>query len=294
MTAKAPAKQVSRQYPHRDTLTKKVASDAALQPVLDAYQAFATDAAKLTIRKASDVKKLVALANNYREVALYPLEDRDNSGQENLRSSILEEFLGWLFKDVHEARGLEVPSNFHAGKTNDSYLSLTFVPKAFRSVCAEPSPAIHTKDQDFVLGAAIAITAAPSESKEPVAPPRKVVVPIVAIECKTYIAKNQLDSCAGTASRIKAAMPYCVYIVAAEFMKMDDDVTPELTDINEVFILCRAPNSERKTRRDQGLPPHPLDDDLVVALFELVGRHLDATWWDPATALSRGRIIARP
>jgi hypothetical protein len=294
VTGRVTARQVSRQFPHRDALTNKAASDAALQPVLDAYQTFATQAAKLTIRKAADVKKLVALANAYRELAMYSLEDRDNSGQENLRSSILEEFLGWLFKDVHVARGLEVPANFHAGKTKDSYLSLTFVPKGFKTVCAAPGPAIHTKDQDFVLGAAISITATPADSESSEAFAQNVVVPIVAIECKTYIAKNQLDSCAGTATRIKAAMPYCIYLVAAEFMKMDDDVTPELTDINEVFILCRAPNSERKTRRDEGKPPHGLDADLVVALFELVGRHLDATWWDPATALARGRIIARP
>ena len=48
-----------------------------------------------------------------------------------------------------------------------------------------------------------------------------------------------LDSCAATASRLKTAMPYCIYIVASEYMKMSD-AAPELTDIDEVYILCRA------------------------------------------------------
>lgn len=48
-------------------------------------------------------------------------------------------------------------------------------------------------------------------------------------------------------------MPYCVYMVAFEYMKMDE-ASPELTDIDEVYILCKAKNSERLSRSQQGLP----------------------------------------
>ncbi len=102
-----------------------------------------------------------------------------------------------------------------------------------------------------------------------------------------------LDSCAATASRLKNAMPYCVYMVASEYMKMSD-ASPELTDIDEVYILCKAKNSEREARKRANLPPLDIDADLVIDLFERVGRHLNAIWWHPEDAVANGKIINRP
>lgn len=44
-----------------------------------------------------------------------------------------------------------------------------------------------------------------------------------------------------------------IYIVAAEYLKMTD-ASPELTDIDEVYVLCRAKNSEREMRKRNGQP----------------------------------------
>lgn len=88
-------------------------------------------------------------------------------------------------------------------------------------------------------------------------------------------------------------MPYCLYLVAAEYMKMDE-ASPELTDIDEVYILCRTSNSDRLRNKSMRVPPHPIDADLVVDLFGFVERHLNSIWWDPATALARGKVIGRP
>lgn len=88
-------------------------------------------------------------------------------------------------------------------------------------------------------------------------------------------------------------MPYCLNNVVSEYLKMKE-ANPELTDIDEVYILCKAKNSEREKLRRANLPPHPLDKNLVIDLFNRVNRHLNRLWWVPEEALKRGKIIGRP
>ena len=88
-------------------------------------------------------------------------------------------------------------------------------------------------------------------------------------------------------------MPYCLYIVAAEYMKMEE-AYPELTDINELFILTKASNADRLRFKDQGETPHPIDAKLIQDIFDMVSSHLDKIWWSPEDALARGKVIGRP
>jgi hypothetical protein len=281
-----------QQRPHGANLIRKAKSDAALKPLVDEYSKFVTKASSLTINSKGAIQELVTALNQYRRVAVYVLEDRDNSGQENLRSTILEEMFCWLFKDCF--KGQTQPTNFFLGKAMRSYISLTFAPHSFSKMFDTPNAVIHTKDQDFVLGSRVTIgcRAASSDSEEGTSEP--VVIPAVAIESKVYLAKNHLDACAATATRLKTAMPYCMYLVAAEFLKMDEDVAPELTDISEVFVFCRAANGERQVRRASGKAPHDIDAGLVYDCYEMIHRHLNAIWWNPADALKRGKVIGRP
>ena len=72
------------------------------------------------------------------------------------------------------------------------------------------------------------------------------------------------------------------------------DATPELTDIDEVYILCRAKNSDRERRKRNGEPPFDIDAALITDLYERVERHLNAIWWKPDDAVEMGKIINRP
>jgi len=280
----------------------KSSDDVGLLKVLADYKIFVNLAKQISFdlndvnSSKTAINQLTELLNNYRATALPVLEARDNSGQENLRSSIVEEFFQLLLYPLIE----EVRKNHEAalalGKAN-SYVSLTFTPKSFISLFEKPTPSVHTKDQDFVLGCAVQLVSRikSSDKKKQIASESimNVVVPVVAIECKTYIERNMLDSCAGTAKRLKSAMPYCLYLVVAEYMKMDD-AYPELTDIDEIFILTRASNSDRLRTRTQGLVTHNIGADLVYEIFKLVQCHLNKIWWSPEEALKRGRIIGRP
>jgi hypothetical protein len=288
---------------HGPALENKIAetNDADLKRVFDSYKIFITTAEAISFdihnpeSSKSAVIDLTKALNSYREIAIPILEARDNSGQENLRSSILEEFFQLLLfpltSEVREKHSGAVT----LGKAN-SYVGLTFTPRSFGSLFENPAPSVHTKDQDFVLGCIVEIASSIKVKKNEkvgskAASRAEVVVPVVAIECKTYIERNMLDSCAGTAKRLKAAMPYCLYLVAAEYMKMDD-AYPELTDIDEVYILTKKSNSERL--RQRALVLHPICEDLILEIFQQVATHLNKIWWSPEDALERGRVINRP
>ena len=199
----------------------------------------------------------------------------------------MEEFFYLLFQKHIELTSATY-SNLFVGKGN-SYVSLSFAPNSFANIFNSPNAYIHTKDQDFMLGATVQINISASGKDES----KETVIPVVAIECKTYLEKNMLDSCAATAGRLKNAMPYCIYIVASEYMKMND-ASPELTDIDEVYILCKAKNSERERRKKENKPPLDIQSDLIIDLYNRVCRHLNATWWSPQNAVENGKIINRP
>lgn len=252
-----------------------------------AYETYRNEIDAVSELDDAGVRRIVKALNEYRRIAIPVFDSVKNSGQSGLGSTIMEEFFYLLFskkiKDMNIAH-----DNLFVGKGN-SYVSLSFTPNSFDTVFESPNAYIHTKDQDFVLGVNVGIeVTADGDSQKTM-----TVIPVVAIECKTYLERNMLDSCAATAGRLKNAMPYCVYIVASEYMKMSD-ATPELTDIDEVYILCKAKNSDRERKRDNNEEPFEIDADLILDLYHRVDRHLKAIWWDPNDAVANGKIINRP
>lgn len=233
------------------------------------------------------VLKIVDALNEYRKVAVPLFDSVKNSGQTGLGSTIMEEFFYLLFSKKISIMKIE-HDNLFVGKGN-SYVSLSFTPNSFETVFDKPNAYIHTKDQDFVLGVNVGIEVTADGNSQNT----MTVIPVVAIECKTYLERNMLDSCAATAGRLKNAMPYCIYIVASEYMKMSD-ASPELTDIDEVYILCKAKNSDRERRRDNHEEPFNIDGELILDLYHRVDRHLKSIWWNPDDAVANGKIINRP
>ncbi len=279
----------NRNHYNHGNLLKSKSSDAEIKKVYQSYLKFIKNISTIKITNDKAISKFLGEFNAYREAVLYTIENRKNSGQENLRSSMLEELFCHLFSDLISDLLPTVPTNLLLGKAN-SYVDLTFSPSSFREIFIKPNPYIHSKDQDFVIGVRLELKIkadGANEIKE------DIIVPVLAIECKTYIERNMLDSCSGTARRLKSAMPYCLYIVASEYMKLKDE-QPELSDINEIYILCKASVSERLETRKQGAKPHIIQEDLIIDLFNKVKGHLNSIWWSPDKALTTGKIINRP
>lgn len=292
------------QSPHGLLLKKQSAgkSGKGLHVVFRKYLSFVSAAKKISVDLSSidSVKeallKLTELLNDYRSFAVPILESRINSGQENLRSSILEEFFSILCSPIIASKKDIIQKYLVLGK-GSSFVSLSFAPGSFENMFSFPNAYIHKKDQDFVLGCKLNVNIDLHDFSQvkalQEASQNSFVIPALVIECKTYIERNMLDSCAGTAKRLKTAMPYCLYLVAAEYMKMED-AFPELTDINEVFILTKASNSERMSLKKTKNIVHGIQPDLVFHIFCLVNNHLNRIWWSPKDAVKRGCIIDRP
>lgn len=286
------ARPYPRQMPHGDLLSRKSKELKKLAPCLEAYNSFKDIASSIAVNSPESVTALVDAFNAYRDEVVYVFESGKNVPQENLRSTMMEEFFGWLFKDIFLCVGINEPGNFVAGKAMSSYLTLTFAPRNFSELFSDPNPRVSKKDQDFAIGATMELSVGAPGVKPSFS--QRMTLPVIAIECKTYLAKNHLDMCSSTAQMLKRANPYCMYIIATEFLKMDAGVTPEVTDIAEIFVLCKASNVARKVRKDAGDPPHPICGDVALELFNMVVGHLRAIWWDPQTALERGKVISRP
>jgi hypothetical protein len=279
--------------PHGDLLRRKGAKNDKLAALLPHYDLFVETAKALSVLDQESIRDLVAALNAYRRESIYVFEGGKNVPQETLRSSLLEEFFSWLFKDIFLLFEGPVPESFRMGRAADSYVKLMFAPRDFLSAFRNPNPRFTVKHQDFALGVHVHVRVSASVEKAEVVK-QDLLLPLVAIECKTYLAKNHLDMCASTAAEIRQAAPYCMYLIATEFLKMDKTVTPEFSDVAEIFILCLEHNKNRKKRKSAGLPPHDVSPEAVGQLFEMVERHLRSLWWDPDSAVERGQIIARP
>ncbi|MEH2224945.1 Bpu10I family restriction endonuclease [Nostoc sp.] len=151
----------------------------------------------------------------------------------NLHSSVLEEFLYYLFKDLVRDFG----ENALIGKSH-TFKDIFFVPPKYSEMLKRPYARIEKKDHDFVIGATIQVSfeaATPPEKDEN---PGEILsflkeepenysevtvtgntethifdIPVVAIECKTYLDKTMLESSSRAAEDLKARNPNSLYVV---------------------------------------------------------------------------------
>lgn len=168
--------------------------------LLQVYETYRNDIDAVHDLTKNDIKILVETLNEYRKIALPVFDNLDNAGQKALGYTIMEEFFYHLFNKKVQLMNIN-HENLFLGKGN-SYVSLSFSPSSFAEVFVKPSAYIHTKDQDFVLGVSVEISVSADGNEETTA----TVIPVVAIECKTYLERNMLDSYAATASRLKNAI----------------------------------------------------------------------------------------
>jgi hypothetical protein len=127
----------------------------------------------------------------------------------NLQSSVLEEFLYYLFKDLAESySGEAIIGKSHAFK------DIFFMPRNYKDMVSNPCVRIETKDHDFVIGVSIETEMRCSGGKDV----EKIVIkiPAVAIECKTYLDKTMLEGSSTAGSQLKTRNPNALYIVIAE------------------------------------------------------------------------------
>ncbi|MEH1794231.1 MULTISPECIES: Bpu10I family restriction endonuclease [unclassified Nostoc] len=216
----------------------------------------------------------------------------------NLHSSVLEEFLYYLFKDLVRDFG----ENALIGKSH-TFKDIFFVPPKYSEMLKRPYARIEKKVHDFVIGATIQVSfqaAIPPEKDEN---PGEILpllkeepenysevtvtgntethifdIPVVAIECKTYLDKTMLEGSSRAAEDLKARNPNSLYVVLMEWIKLTSDVNLRKYKVDQIYVLRQQKNTDREFRYEEKYVKNSINPVVVQHLFHKVRKHLKMDW----------------
>ena len=257
------AKRISRSY-----------KDAEHQALLDDLEpAYATwKARNLELIGSTDpiIEKRVQWLNEYKDFADAAKFAIAFDARSRLHSSILEEFLVYLFKD--SVPFIEKYPVLGGGK---AFNSLHFEPTTYGQLLDDVVPIAESKDQDFLIGAHVTATFSTKADASPVTV--QFNLPFIAIEAKTYVDKTMLGEISTTAETLKRAVPSSKFFVVAEYLKLTQGYQFGGSKVDQVYILRRQRNVDREFRLQDGFHRNPIQADLVVDLFHKVADYLAMT-----------------
>ncbi|MFW6270580.1 MAG: Bpu10I family restriction endonuclease [Bacillota bacterium] len=170
-----------------------------------------------SITKEAAYKK-VELINEYYKIAEKFEREHNISSQSKFRSTILEEFMGYLFKDIPEieSMGLEFNNkNIFAGIKLDHNGNMN----------------IQTKDVDFCIGKNFDIYVNNQQNKY------EIFIPIIAIECKTYLDKTMYSEAQFSAQKIKNGTPDAKTYIIMETNDVALGKYSPQSPIDELYVL---------------------------------------------------------
>lgn len=251
-----------------------------LQSVIKEYKDWHKNNEGLRGYSDETIKKRVRWLNDYKN----DIEYIGFSAQSKFHSTVIEEFLYYLFKDLLLDLNKEVKSEKEKkGQIKPillggirAYSNLYFAPENFKAFVKKPNMQVNVKDQDFAIYRAITIKA-DGEKKT-------INVPVISIECKTYIDKTMLEGSIATAEKIKNGNPYSLFLVVTEWYDVSYDVDPAYSRIDQIFVLRKQKRRSNKN--------NPLYFEVVKDLFNFVKEHLKRDWSNIERKLTQqGRIL---
>jgi hypothetical protein len=227
------------------------------------------------IEKSEDdseiLEERVKLFNDYKDIIDQQHYAENFDSRSNLHSSILEEFIYYLFKDLVS----EFSDKALIGKAR-AFKDIFFQAKSYKEMVEKPCAQIEIKDHDFVIGVNIKADMKCEGSDDSQA--EILQVPAVAIECKTYLDKTMLEGSSTAGAQLLSRNPNAMYVVVAEWLKLTDKVNLKKYRVDQIFVLRKQKNTDREFRYDEGYEKNPIYPDVVEALFEMVREHLTDTW----------------
>ncbi len=217
------------------------------------------------------ISKRVSLLNNYKNFIDQQHYAEKFDSRSNLHSSVLEEFMYYLFKDIVS----EFSSGALIGKSH-TFKDIFFQPTGYREMLTRPYALIEKKDHDFAIGVRVNSTLVSEGSRHV----EKDIwdLPAVAIECKTYLDKTMLQDASTAADQLKIRNPSALYIVVAERLKLTGSVTLSKNKIDQIYILRKQKNTDREFTYAESYIKNPIYDDVILHLFNLVRTFLVSPW----------------
>ena len=217
------------------------------------------------------ITRRVELLNNYKDFLDQQHYAEKFDSRSNLHSSVLEEFLYYLFEDLVSS----ISPNALIGKSH-SFKDIFFKPTDFAEMVDAPHALIEVKDHDFAIGTSIKASLKCRGST--IVEKHKWDVPAVAIECKTYLDKTMLQDVSTAAEQLKQKNPNAMYIVVAEWLKLTESVNLKKFKIDQIYVLRKQKNTDREFRYDAAYLKNPIYSDPIIHLFTSVREFLTQDW----------------
>lgn len=238
--------------------------------------------------KAGDeeiIARRVELFNEYKDFIDQQHYAEKFDSRSNLHSSVLEEFMYYLFKDLVTS----ISNSALIGKSH-TFKDLFFTANSYADMLNTPTILVERKDHDFAIG--VHIEANFRAAGQPHKDWETWDLPAVAIECKTYLDKTMLQDASTASEIIKHRNPNALYIVVAEWLKLTEAVNIRKFKIDQIYVLRKQKNTDREFRYRDNYVKNPVYPDVVAHLFNVVRDFLTKSWeGGVAHGLQRGILL---
>lgn len=273
-------------YIHGSIINKKIKRQnhpKILDEVYLKYLHWKNETAKLSSEDNNQLQQKVDLLNKYKNYIDLLTEKNYFKLQDKIASSVIEEFLFYLFKDIPEIDNSLQNGLVFVGQAK-AYTDLSFVPKNFTDFINNPGVYINKKNQDFTISKKIKCIFETNKKQEVA----EIIVPAVAIECKTFLPSTMLGQSSYEAQRLKQGNPYALFIIVAEQNALSENINLKNLPIDEIFILRKQ---KRDSKKNKVAYKKPIDYQVIKDLYYLVKEYLRTDWFNPQKATERGRLI---
>jgi len=239
------------QTPHKDKLMAALENPKCgkedilvLKEALARYDQWIKSVARVKSAGKQRVIELTQLLNEYKDFLEVELIVKSQSsflirqkGQLKLDNSVIEEFLIQLI----DKRILEGLPNFELDiGPQTAFMSLAFTPANISALGGKPPVEVKEKDTDFALGKTIYFKFSPdAQFSNAKTSQGKLVLAVLAAECKVNLDKTMFQEAAGTAARLKQGCPMSRYYLIMEYLDMEPEDC-RLTAIDNVFLIRHA------------------------------------------------------
>lgn len=226
---------------------------------------------QVTEQDSQTVATRVRLLNEYKDFLDQQHYAEKFDSRSNLHSSVLEEFMFYLFRDMVT----ELSDHALLGKSH-TFKDMFFKADSYRDMLLQPRLLIEKKDHDFAIGVKLEarFRCAGQEADQQ----DTFDIPAVAIECKTYLDKTMLQDASTAAEQLKHRNPNAMYIVVAEWLKLTESVNLRKFKIDQIYVLRKQKNTDREFRYAETYTKNPLYADVVWHLFDTTRTFLTSPW----------------
>jgi len=217
------------------------------------------------------LEKRVELFSTYKDFIDQQKYAEKFDSRSNLHSSVLEEFIYYLFRDLITS----FSDKALVGKSH-SFKDVFFNAPNYKEMVSKPYALIEKKDHDFVIGVNILTTMKCEGGVE--TQNETLQIPAVAIECKTYLDKTMLEGSSTAAEQLKGRNPNGIYFVVSEWLKLTEHVNLKKFKVDQIYVLRKQKNTDREYRYLDSYQKNPIYVDVITKLFNDVREHLTDDW----------------